>query len=107
MPGTDSNSGRCSLLYHSLNSGTSLASISTYTIKIPRPLCGMFPISSVKRSHHRFASSRWYPVLTPGAQERHETTNWAAILADIPQIQEFVDSTDWISASIYDGIWPR
>src|SRR5271170_7941235 len=43
MPGTDSNSGRCSLLYHSLNSGASLASISTYTMKIPRPFCAMFP----------------------------------------------------------------
>ena len=30
-------------------------------------------VSSVKRSRHRFASSRWHPVLTPGAQERHET----------------------------------
>src|SRR5713226_5593974 len=35
MPGTDSNSGRCSLLYHSLNSCTCWASISTYTMKIP------------------------------------------------------------------------
>src|SRR3954470_15247680 len=43
MPGTDSNSGRCSLLYHSLNSGASLASISTYTMKIARPLCAMSP----------------------------------------------------------------
>jgi hypothetical protein len=30
-------------------------------------------VSSVKRSRHRFASSRWHPVLTPGARERHET----------------------------------
>src|SRR5215472_3480640 len=30
-------------------------------------------VSSVKRNRHRFASSRWHPVLTPGAQERHET----------------------------------
>src|SRR5712691_10353769 len=30
-------------------------------------------VSSVKRSRHRFAASRWHPVLTPGAQERHET----------------------------------
>src|SRR4029077_6077761 len=30
-------------------------------------------VSSVKRRRHRFASSRWPPVLTPGAQERHET----------------------------------
>src|SRR5712664_1247595 len=30
-------------------------------------------VSSVKRSRHRFASSRWHPVLTPRAQERHET----------------------------------
>src|SRR5437667_11486370 len=30
-------------------------------------------VSSVKRSRHRFASSRWHPVLTPGAHERHET----------------------------------
>src|SRR5229473_3008555 len=31
-------------------------------------------VSSVKRSRHRFASSRWHPVLTPGAQEstRHQ-----------------------------------
>src|SRR3954453_24027566 len=43
-------------------------------------------VSSVKRSRYRFASSRWHPVLTPGAQERHETTNWGAILAAIPQI---------------------
>src|SRR5690242_17937857 len=43
MPGTDSNSGRCSLLYHSLNSCTCWASISTYTMKIPRPFCAMFP----------------------------------------------------------------
>src|SRR5215212_6635747 len=43
MPGTDSNSGRCSLLYHSLNSGACWASISTYTRKIPRPFCAMFP----------------------------------------------------------------
>src|SRR3712207_4809573 len=47
MPGTDSNSGRCSLLYHSLNSGACWGSISTYTIKIPRPFCAMFPASSV------------------------------------------------------------
>src|SRR5262249_54696952 len=43
MPGTDSNSGRCSLLYHSLNSCTCWVSISTYTMKIPRPFCAMFP----------------------------------------------------------------
>src|SRR6266852_2595222 len=43
MPGTDSNSGRCSLLYHSLNSCTCWASISTYTMKIPRPFCAMCP----------------------------------------------------------------
>src|SRR5437016_10410277 len=30
-------------------------------------------VSSVKRGRHRFASSRWHPVLTPGAQERHQT----------------------------------
>src|SRR5215831_8962122 len=30
-------------------------------------------VSSVKHSRHRFASSRWHPVLTPGARERHET----------------------------------
>src|SRR4051812_21276461 len=30
-------------------------------------------VSSMKRSRHRLASSRWRPVLTPGAQERHET----------------------------------
>ena len=41
---------------------------------------------------HRFASSPWYPVLTLGAQERHETTNWGAILADIPQIQELLSA---------------
>src|SRR6266403_493571 len=28
-------------------------------------------VSSVKSSRHRFASSRWHPDLTPGAQERH------------------------------------
>src|SRR5512133_457960 len=43
MPGTDSNSGRCSLLYHSLNSSTCWASISTYTMKIPRPFCAICP----------------------------------------------------------------
>src|SRR4051794_29276367 len=43
MPGTDSNSGRCSLLYHSLNSSTCWASISTYTMKIPRPFCAIGP----------------------------------------------------------------
>src|SRR5271156_684242 len=43
MPGTDSNSGKCSLLYHSLNSCTCWASISTYTMKIPRPFCAMCP----------------------------------------------------------------
>src|SRR6516225_7055078 len=30
-------------------------------------------VSSVNRSRHRFASSRWHPVLTPEAEERHET----------------------------------
>jgi hypothetical protein len=44
----------------------------------------------VKRSRYRFASSHWYPVLTPGAQERHETTNWRVILAGILQIQELL-----------------
>src|SRR3984893_11247466 len=43
MPGTDSNSGRFSLLYHSLNSCTCWASISTYTMKIPRPFCAICP----------------------------------------------------------------
>src|SRR5262249_34889411 len=43
MPGTDSNSGRCSVLYHSLNSCTCWASISTYTMKIPRPFWAMCP----------------------------------------------------------------
>src|SRR5882757_4638220 len=43
MPGTDSNSGRCSLLYHSLNSSTCWAPISTYTMKIPRPFCAICP----------------------------------------------------------------
>src|SRR6266699_2799355 len=38
-------------------------------------------VSSAKRSRHRFASSRWHPVHTPGAQERHETPT-----GDIPQI---------------------
>src|SRR5438270_10306483 len=49
MPGTDSNSGRCSSLYHLLNSCTCWASISTYTMKIPRPFCAMFSVSSVKQ----------------------------------------------------------
>src|SRR3981081_4369795 len=48
-------------------------------------LCHM-SVSSVERSRHPFASSCWHPVLTPGDQERNETTNWGAILADIPQI---------------------
>src|SRR4051794_30779896 len=43
-------------------------------------------LSSVKRSRHRFASSRWHPGLMPGARERHEATNWGAVLADIPRI---------------------
>src|SRR6266446_8502963 len=43
MPGTASNSGRCSVLYHSLNSWSCSASISTYTKKIPRPFCAMGP----------------------------------------------------------------
>src|SRR5262249_7326131 len=43
MPGTDSNSGRCSLLYHLLNSCTCWVSISTYTMKIPRPFFAMLP----------------------------------------------------------------
>src|ERR1700757_1470235 len=43
-------------------------------------------VSSVKRSRHRFASSRWHPVLTPGAPGERRDTNWGAILADIPQI---------------------
>src|ERR1700722_12167555 len=30
-------------------------------------------VSSVKRSRHRCASSRWHPVIMPGAQERQET----------------------------------
>src|SRR5262247_3120153 len=38
MPGTASNSGRCSVLYHSLNSLSCWVSISTYTKKIPLPL---------------------------------------------------------------------
>src|SRR3954454_11415335 len=50
-------------------------------------------VSSVKRSRHHFASSRWNPVLTPGAQERHETINWGAILADIPQIPGLLSAT--------------
>src|SRR5437588_3450796 len=49
-------------------------------------------VSSVTRSRHRFASSRWHLVLTPGAQERHETPTGApslltlkiASLANIP-----------------------
>src|SRR5271156_1696445 len=49
-------------------------------------------VSSLKRSCHRLASSRWHPVLTPGAQERRETTNWGAILADIPQIPELLSA---------------
>src|SRR5947208_12250456 len=48
-------------------------------------LCHM-SVSSVERSRHPFASSCWHPVRTPGDQERHETPNWGAILADIPQI---------------------
>src|SRR5215469_6717937 len=38
-------------------------------------------VSSVKRSRHRFASSPWHPVLTPRAQERHETPTGKPILA--------------------------
>src|SRR5260370_6317262 len=43
-------------------------------------------VSSVKRSRHRFAASRWQPVLTPGTQVETRDTNWGAILADIPKI---------------------
>src|SRR5712691_11352943 len=43
MPGTDSNSGRCSVLYHALNSCTCWASISTSYMKIPRPFWAMCP----------------------------------------------------------------
>src|SRR5260370_20315605 len=43
-------------------------------------------VSSVKRSRHRFAASRWQPVLTPGTQVETRDANWGAILADIPQI---------------------
>src|SRR6266478_9583416 len=46
-------------------------------------------VSSVKRSRHRFASSRWHPEAPgPHAWSPGETrdTNWGAILADIPQI---------------------
>src|SRR5215831_15684850 len=41
----------------------------------PTTFLGHVSVSSVQRSRHRFASSRWHPVLTLGAQERHET-NW-------------------------------
>src|SRR2546423_12815129 len=43
MPGTASNSGRCSVLYHALNSWSCSASISTYTKKIPLPFCATYP----------------------------------------------------------------
>src|ERR1700730_17163856 len=45
-------------------------------------LCHM-SVSSVKRSRHRFASSRWHPVLSPEPRTPGETrdTNWGAILA--------------------------
>jgi hypothetical protein len=36
-------------------------------------LMELLKLASVKRSRHRFASSRWHPILTAGAQERHET----------------------------------
>src|ERR1700732_4241884 len=42
MPGTASSSGRCSALYQSLNSLSCLASISTYTRKMPLPFFAMF-----------------------------------------------------------------
>src|SRR5580692_841336 len=48
-------------------------------------LCHM-SVSSVKSSRDRFASFRWHPDLTPGAQERHETPTGEPILGDIPQI---------------------
>src|SRR5262249_16699068 len=42
MPGTASSSGRCSALYHSLNSLSCLASMSTYTRKMPLPFFATF-----------------------------------------------------------------
>src|SRR5438874_6201933 len=85
MPGTDSNSGRCSLLYHSLNSCTCWASISTYTMKIPRPFCAICPSPLWSE-----AAILCLVLLAPGphAWSPGETrgTNWGAILADIPQI---------------------
>src|SRR4051812_47076411 len=43
-------------------------------------------VSSVKRSRHRFASSRWHPILTPGAQERHEAPTGEPSLPTFPRI---------------------
>src|SRR5260370_14619607 len=44
-------------------------------------------VSSVKRSRHHFASSRWHPDLTPGAQEKHETPTFLLIEAHRNEIQ--------------------
>src|SRR5215467_12239668 len=46
----------------------------------PTFLCHV-SVSSVKSSRHRFASSRWHPVLTPGARRETRDHNWRAILA--------------------------
>src|SRR5215472_12767484 len=39
-------------------------------------------ISSVKQSRHRFASSRWHPVLAARARERHETPTGSHLSLD-------------------------
>src|SRR5271154_6330736 len=39
-------------------------------------------VSSVKRSRHRFASSRWHPVLNAWSPGETRDTNWGAILAN-------------------------
>src|SRR5262249_39187748 len=79
MPGTDSNSGRCSSLYHLLNSCTCWVSISTYTMKIPRPFCAMCPYSL--RSVAAIVLPRLFDtgphVWSPGETR---DTNWGTIL---------------------------
>src|SRR5216684_8216432 len=54
-------------------------------------LCHM-SVSSVKSSRHRFASSRWYPDLTPGSPGETRDTNRGAILGDIPQIPRLLSA---------------
>src|SRR5262249_21208219 len=73
MPGTDSNSGRCSSLYHLLNSGTCGVSISTYTMKIPRPFCAMDPSPWAAHPHVLcLVAGTRFSRLEPKRDKRHK-----------------------------------